>query len=110
VPDRRPPAIRLRLASRRLTGNKLRVRVTCPPTERRCRVTIRATARGRALAPARTLRLRGRQSKRVALKLNARGRTLVSTRRRVRVRVTAVATDPARNRTTVRATFVLRRR
>jgi plastocyanin len=83
---------------------RLRVRVRTDEA-----ATVRASARGSGTLAKGTAKLRGPVSKALGLKLTAAGRRVFARSRRVRVTVSARATDGDGNAATKRATATLRR-
>jgi hypothetical protein len=98
----------------RITPRRIRVsrkgivalRVVCPPSAGRCRVTLRLALRGRRVA-SRTLAVAGGKTRMFRLKLGRAARRELAHRRSLRVRATAVSRDAAGDRSVTRLTIRL---
>jgi hypothetical protein len=82
------------------------LRVLCPSSAGRCRVTLRLTRRHRTLA-SRTLTVQGGKSRVFRLKLTRSARRELRRRRSLTVRLTVITRDRAGHRTTTRSTIRL---
>jgi plastocyanin len=102
------PSLQVKVLDSRVSAvrrrGRLRVRVTTDEA-----ATVRASARGSGTLAKGTAKLRGPVSKTLGLKLTAAGRRVFARSRRVRVTVSARATDGDGNASTKRATATLRR-
>jgi hypothetical protein len=102
IADRVAPRVRLSSRTTRVSRRgTARLRVACPPSEQRCRVTLRLRLPGRRIA-LRTLTVRGGRARTFVLELSRGARRALARRRSLRVTALAAARDLAGNRATTR--------
>jgi hypothetical protein len=98
--DRTGPRVSISTRTLRLSRNgTVRVRVACPRTEQRCRVTLTIRLANRTIATA-TATIAGNTSRTATLKLSARARRSLSAKRSLKATVVARARDQAGNTAT----------
>ncbi len=105
--DRTAP--RVRISPRRVRASRsgvVKLRVSCPRGERRCRVQLRLRLR-RTYVAAKTLTVTGGRSRVFSLKLRRAARRELARKRSLKVTAVAVARDAAGNRATRRTSIRL---
>jgi hypothetical protein len=108
VADRTAPRARVSPRTTRVSRRgSVRLRVSCPTSEQRCRVTLRLARADHAIAR-RTLTVRGGRARTVVLELGRGARRALARKGSLRVMALASARDPAGNRSTTRTLLRLR--
>jgi hypothetical protein len=105
--DRRAPRVRVGKPSRASKRGVVTIRITCPRTEKRCRVSVKLVRRGKRIAH-KTLTLRRGATRSFRLRLSKSARSALAARRRLKVTAVVTARDAAGNRRTTRLRMTLR--
>jgi streptogramin lyase len=106
--DRAGPSMRISARRLRLVRGRLRIRVGCPLSETLgCRGTVTLRGGGLRLGSAR-FRIRGGQTRTIAIRVSRRGAARIRRAGRLRARIVVVGIDAAGNRKTVARRLSLR--